>query len=639
MAATDFERIPKRLIDGVVAQLAEDRPVKEALPGGGTLNMDRLLPFLSVYRRNPLREDAGTELLVTAEAAYLNAPGVATRRKGLRQLIRRIAETASFRLGAFLILEIWSGEDREVPQGRDEITGEQLLPPPAFRILTRRPHRPEGTVAKLQIELQRIKLNRQSAQVEINLNARNHPPRMAQLISQAEAERLNCHVVGLEVRPVYRDGKTGDVYGETLRSLHRSLGRALKKAFFTFSLNRTNVRPQHYYVLGRKSLPKRVWNVDRQLAEVSSQFKFLLLVTPINAERAWHTFSESGYKAEPRFHYRPLGTDPLLLKRRLLSIRTEEIEDPTLAHLFRQTQDELDRQITMLADVATRRFLPGSLQVYRDVGQPLLDLARDILGLYPRSDEEEKGSTSAQAFARQANREIRHYRKRMKSFLGQAIVRDDMYSGLLSTGGNLFVGRETTLLESRVNALIQHEVGTHLVTYYNGQAQPLRLLKVGLAGYDGLQEGLAVLSEYLVGGLSRDRMRTLAGRVVAVDQMITGAPFSETFRLLVEGHGFEPRTAFTITLRVYRGGGLTKDAVYLRGLVQFLEYAPHCDDLEPLFVGKLAADHIPIIRELLLRGVLRKPALRPRYLDDPAAMERLQRVKTGMTVLDLLERE
>lgn len=640
MSTTDFEPIPKRLIDDFIARLAENRPVKETLPGGGTLNMDRLLPFLCVYRRNPQRADAGTEQLVTAEASYLSAPGAATRRKGLRQLIRRIVETASSRLGSFLILEIWSGEDRDVPQRRDDVTGEPLLPGPAFRILTRRPHRPEGTVAKLQMELQRIKINRLPALVDIDLDARNHPPHLAQLISQADAVRLKCHVLGLEIRPVYRDSLNGEVYAAILQSLHRSLGLALKKTFFTFSLNRTNVRPQHYFVLGRKSLPSRVWNVDRQLAEVSSQFKFLLLVTPINAERAWHTFSENGYRKEPRFQYRPLETDPLLLKRRLLSIRTEEIEDPTLAHLFRQTQDELDRQITMLADVATRRFLPGSVQVYQGVEPPLLELAHDLLGLFPHSDDEgARGTTSAKEFARRANREIRHYQRQMNSFVGRAIVREDMYSGLLTTGGNLFVGRETALAEDRVEALIQHEVGTHLVTYYNGQAQPLRLLKVGLAGYDGLQEGLAVLSEYLVGGLSRGRMRTLAGRVVATDQMVAGSPFSETFRLLVEEYGFEPRTAFTITLRVYRGGGLTKDAVYLRGLVQFLEYARRSDDLEPLFVGKLAADHIPIIRELLLRGVLRKPALRPRYLDDPAAIERLERVRKGMTVLDLLKNQ
>jgi uncharacterized protein (TIGR02421 family) len=443
-------------------------------------------------------------------------------------------------------------------------------------------------------------------------------------------------VLGLEILPIYRSPQTGEVYLDVLRKLRRGVARALKQAFFTFALGRTSLRPQHYWVLGRKSLPQQVWNVDRQLADVSSQFKFLLLVTPVNAERSWHTFADRKYTKEPNFQYRPLETDPLLLKRRLLKIRTEEIEDPTLAHLLRQTQDELDRQITMLADIGTRRFLPGSLQVYGGVEPPLLELARDLLRRLPEPDEETSNGVGATAFARRAAREIQHYRRQLKSYAGKAIVRDDIYSGLLSTGGNLYIGRETTLPARRVEALLQHEVGTHLLTYYNGQAQPLRLLKVGLAGYDGLQEGLAVLSEYLVGGLSRGRMRTLAARVVVTDRMIGGAPLAESFRALVDEYGFHPRTAYTIALRVYRGGGLTKDAIYLRGLVEILDYIRRGGELEPLFVGKLAADHIPIVGELLLRGVLRPPPLRPRYMDDAQAAERIEGLRQGTTVLDLL---
>jgi uncharacterized protein (TIGR02421 family) len=505
-----------------------------------------------------------------------------------------------------------------------------------LRILTRLPHRPEGAVAKLEFGLQRVKIHGRSARVEINLHSRNHPPRMSQLISAPDAERINCHVLGLEILPSYRNVQTDELYLDVLRKLRRGVSRALKQAFFNFALNRTNLRPQHYWVLGRKSLPQRVWNVDRQLADVSSHFKFLLLVTPVNAERSWHTFAESNYTKEPSFQYRPLETDPLLLKRRLMKIRTEEIEDPALAHLLRQTQDELDRQITMLADIGTRRFLPGSLQVYGGVEAPLRRLARDLLRRHPEPGEESNDAVDAKAFARRAAREIQHYRRHLTSFVGEAIVREDIYTGLLSSGGNLYIGRETTVPARRVEALLQHEVGTHLLTYYNGHAQPLRLLRVGLAGYDGLQEGLAVLSEYLVGGLSRGRLRTLAARVVVTDRMIGGAPLPESFHLLVDQYGFQPRPAYTIALRVYRGGGLTKDAIYLRGLVEILDYVRRGNELEPLFAGKLAADHIPIVRELLLRGVLRPPPLRPRYLDCPQAAERLLRLRQGMTVVDLL---
>ena len=71
-------------------------------------------------------------------------------------------------------------------------------------------------------------------------------------------------------------------------------------------------------------------------------------------------------------------------------------------------------------------------------------------------------------------------------------------------------------------------------------------------------------------------------------------------------------------------------------LVEILDYIASGNKLEPLYAGKLAGDHIPIIRGLLLRGVLRPPPLRPRYLDYPQAAERLERLRQGMTVVDLL---
>ena len=119
--------------------------------------------------------------------------------------------------------------------------------------------------------------------------------------------------------------------------------------------------------------------IDRQLTDLSRQFRFLLLVTPINAERAWKTFSESGFRKTPIFQYRPLDLDPLLLKRRLMKIATERVSDPTLSYVLRQTQWELDRQLSMLADIGTSRFLPGSLQVFDGVTPKLRDLSRGNL--------------------------------------------------------------------------------------------------------------------------------------------------------------------------------------------------------------------------------------------------------------------
>ncbi|MEX0715109.1 MAG: flavohemoglobin expression-modulating QEGLA motif protein [Planctomycetaceae bacterium] len=647
------EPVPDDLTAAVVARLEGDLRVWRRLPGGGRLSIDRRLPFLCVHRLPPGGgDDAGTQELVTGESAYLIAPSEAKAHASMARLVRGIARMAAARFGAFLILEVWAAPHRIANSGADEaakldandraIAGvdevEELPPAPGFVIRTNAFDPPDAAIETLAGALRKIKLHNQSAEVEIDPRGRPVPPRMRPILSAAEAERIGCRTIGLEVRPIYDAPGSGNVFPRTLRRLRRSLGRAMKRSFFTFAHAHTNIRPEHYYALGRRTLLKSVWEADRRLAAISDSFDFLLQVTPVNAESAWREFRQSKFSQPPTFHYRPLAVDPALLKRQLYSVPLEKIDDPTLAFVLRQKQDELDRKITLLSDIGTRRFLWGSLQVYGRVEPALLALAEDVLEHVPRGrDESEGGQLDAAAFARRARDEIAHYRRIHPAFRPSVVVRDDIYAGLLVSGGDLLIGRETKVPRRRAEALLQHEIGTHSVTYYNGRAQPLRLLAAGFAGYDGLQEGLAVLAEYLVGGLSRPRLRLLAARVVAVDRLIEGASFVETFRLLRNQHGFPPRVAYTIAMRVYRSGGLTKDAMYLRGLSEILEYLRGGSDLATLYAGKMAVEHVPIIRELIHREVLIPPPLRPRCLDSAGAADRISRLSRGATVLELID--
>jgi uncharacterized protein (TIGR02421 family) len=208
-------------------------------------------------------------------------------------------------------------------------------------------------------------------------------------------------------------------------------------------------------------------------------------------------------------------------------------------------------------------------------------------------------------------------------------------AGLLVSRGRLLINRSSWFPVRRVAALLQHEVGTHLLTYFNGRAQPFKQLYCGLAGYEELQEGLAVVAEYLAGGLTPARMRLIAGRVLAARFLIDGASFVETFRLLHHTYQFSLSTAYRMTMRTYRGGGLTKDVIYLRGLRTILAYLAGGGAIEPLLVGKIGAAHIPILPELEGRGILRPVPMRPRYLACPVAAARLQRLRGGVSILDL----
>jgi uncharacterized protein (TIGR02421 family) len=626
------ELISEAFVASACQQVKEGKALRRRIQPWGRVHVDRPLPFLVVYRRPANRKDSGTERLAVGEASYILASGDRRSHAGLSSLAEGIAGTLSESFGAFLIIELWSAPDPVTPP-------EDGAWQPGFRIVRPKRSRLATTVEVLEKALAEVRIKGEFAPVEVASETSVRPPGLPPLIAADRAEDLGCQMLGIEVQPVFRDPATGEGFPLVRQALHKGLSRALQRAVYDFTRHRTSHRPPHYQALGRHSVVKAVWEVDRKLAEVSNGFDFLLQVTPTNCDEAWGEFRRSRFERTPEFSSRPLKLDPALAKRELYQIPIERIEDPTLAQLFRDQQVSLDRKLTLLGERGTPKFLYGSLQLYGGVDEPLLNRAHEILNRVPsRSrDESLRGAADARTFAARASEEIEHYRSLHPAVRGSVEVRED-FVGLMVSRGNLLVGARTKVPRSRVEALVAHEVGTHIVTYVNGRAQPFRQLSVGLPGYDELQEGIAVLSEYLVGGFSRPRLRLLAARVLAVHRMVEGADFVEVFRELDRAHDFAQRTAFTIAMRVFRGGGLTKDVVYLRGLVGVLAYLREGGALEPLLVGKLGPDHVPIIEELQWRKVLVPAPLRPRYLDDPEAVRRLADVRRGVSVLDLVKR-
>ena len=195
---------------------------------------------------------------------------------------------------------------------------------------------------------------------------------MQPFLTAAETGEIGCQTLGLEIAPIFRDSETGELFPLVLRDLRRQLTLALRRAFFEFTRLRTTHQPKHYHTLGRRAMVKAVWRADRLLADCSESFDFLLQVTPVNAERAWSQFQKNRFEKAPTFRYRPLPVDPIQLKRKLYETPVERVEDPALALLLREKLDELDRQITMLVDINTPRFVQGSVQLFGDVEDSLL---------------------------------------------------------------------------------------------------------------------------------------------------------------------------------------------------------------------------------------------------------------------------
>lgn len=621
-------------IEAILEAVGHDAPVDETLPDGGRIHVDRRRPFLCVYRRPTARADDGTESLLTSQAAFLLAPGRASRHQALTNLLSGFVELGIDAFGSVLVVEIWAAE---APKEDPDMEPAEPRFPPSIRILAPQKNVPNSTLKALERAILEIEWPIAKPAITVCYGKRQHPEKLPPLLTVKESRDLNAVFLGIEISPFYRNAATGELYPQVLKEFRHALGIALKQAFFTFSHTRATYRPAHYHELGPTTIADAVWETDHRLADLGDSFDLLLQVTPVNARKAWLGFKQHWFDRPPEFAYRPLNVDVTSLKAQLFRIPVREIEDPALHSLMAEKQDELDRQITLLADRGTPRFLLGSLQLFEPPDAELLKLAKTILSRLPPHSRQDRvmDYIGAEAFSEAARSEIEQYRKINMSFSARVEVRDDV-PGLLVSNGRLIVGHQVRVARARIEATLQHEVGTHLLTYQNGLSQPFRLMHTGLAHYEELQEALAVFSEYLVGGLTKPRMRTLAGRVLAVASIADGADFIETFRRLHDDFGFSQRAAYTIAMRVYRGGGYTKDVVYLRGLVRLLDHLASGASLEDLLIGKIALHNSGIAEELTWRTILRPAPHKPRYLDDADAQARLERVRTGLSVLDLM---
>jgi hypothetical protein len=113
--------------------------------------------------------------------------------------------------------------------------------------------------------------------------------------------------------------------------------------------------------------------------------------------------------------------------------------------------------------------------------------------------------------------------------------------------------------------------------------------------------------------------------------MLAGASFAESFRVLVQDYDFDTEMAFGLLLRVFRGGGLAKDAIYLRGLLSLLSHLKAGGALDPFWMGKISASHFSVMEELGARGLLKAPILRPLCLETDRGRARLERARAGLS--------
>lgn len=580
------------------------------IPVGAGINIEKKLPYLVVNRSAGERE----RKIISNESSYIWVEEGAHA----DELIKDTAMALANEFGTFILFEFWINDDNH----------------DTFHI-----YFPEGkapaTVQALEEGFEEFRTDFPQLKIQNDPEGKRSPKNANEFFTKQEFKKTGILKIGVEIPDFFRDPLSGYDLPLFFRRFRKQFSNTVKKAVYEFIRVQTSTGIENYHLLGRKMLNKAVWKVDKALAEIEDTFEFLLMIAPTNSDESWHEFKESGYNTNPTFHYRLLPLDPEKLKQKLYHIDIDAVDDPSMAFLFREKREELDTQITMLNERNSKGFMFSSIRMFSSIDDSLLQAARNILENVKPGSTGKGERTDCRTFAMAAREEIAYYKEQNELFESGVEIRDDMV-GIMVSRGRVLIGEHFNVASERVKALLQHEVGTHVLTYFNGCSQPLHLLRSGLAGYEELQEGIAVLSEYLVGGLTASRLRTLAARVTAAHDMTEGAEFKDVFNQLKDEHAFNPVTAYDLTTRIFQSGGYTKDIIYLRGIIRLLDYLQKGLDLDILYIGKIAESHVPVIKELKNRQILKQIPLFPRFLYDEECLQRLEKVKKGLSPTELI---
>lgn len=579
-----------------IAQAIKSRsPIHYQIPTVGKIIFTKVVPYLFVYRIPHNVKDRMLADLTKAESASIIFN---SDQEQHFTYIAQIASLLAAEFGSCLLIELWTAEARQEVDIAVHLSQKSALNLAEYLVKNLQKEAPE-----LTFKLERNKKT-------------PSPPDFPELLPLKDSQEKQIYVLGLSIQQRYLDLE-GNELPMLLRQFRESIALSLSRLFFEFLRIHTSLNISTFKQQRKMTYTPSVLEIDRGIMRESQRFDFLLLVTPINVQEAWKQFKANKFHGDPKFKYRPMPIDPDLVKRNLFNLRIEDIQDPTIAYLYRDKRQEMEYMMTMLGHCGKPNFRHGSLQVFGNVSDKLFQIAQAILttiAYNTPAQKKEENLMNAEEFAALARQEIQYLQTQNPDFNTAVRIRNDI-SGVMVNRGILNISADYRTSKTRALALIQHEVGTHILTYYNGKKQPIGLFSLGVPGYEELQEGLAVLAEYLVGGLTNERLKIIAARVVAVRHMLMGNRFSETFLLMKEEHNFSEEVAFKIAMRVHRGGGLTKDAVYLKGLLSLINYLQAGNDLSVLTLGKIRQDYLPIIEDLLQRGLLLPPALTPRYFE------------------------
>ncbi|MAT89560.1 MAG: hypothetical protein CMC35_02605 [Flavobacteriaceae bacterium] len=336
--------------------------------------------------------------------------------------------------------------------------------------------------------------------------------------------------------------------------------------------------------------------IDHNLNQLVKKIELLNYVNPINIEQEKRNFFASKYNVNPSFRYRKLDFDAHKLQQQLFSQNIDSIRDEATRAFYRDVIYDYSGLIQCVETVGQgAKFYYNSLKSFGTPTDRDVENARFILHFEDDVYDQEMFPVF------NASEAAAYFEEFVKRYDFDLNVK---YSTKISAAAMVLNNIQTLVLKknhhfsaNQLKVLANHEIGVHLVTTYNGLNQYLKIFHNGFPKNVETQEGLAVFSEYMSGCLTLYRLKELSYRVLATDSLRKGFSFCDTFDLLHNQYKLNREESYNIALRAHRGGGFTKDHLYLTGLKKVYEWHKQGKSLTPLLSGKVSMEYVPVLEQ------------------------------------------
>jgi len=347
---------------------------------------------------------------------------------------------------------------------------------------------------------------------------------------------------------------------------------------------------------------KTLFEIDNHIDELVKKIELLNYVNPINIESEKEKFFNSKYLTDPSFKYPKRDFDKFKLHKEFFTQSIDKIEDERLREIYEDIIYFYSGLIQCIETIGKgKKFYYNSLHSFGTPTEQDVENAKFILHFESEDAHSDifkpqyTASESAHFFREYSKKYDFTYEIKNSSTMGAIAMVSNSIKALVLNENHVFSDNE-------INVLTNHEIGVHMVTTMNGLLHPLKIFSHGFPNNEETQEGLAVFSEYMSGNLTVKRLKELAYRVLAVDSLAKGYSFSRTFRMLHNDYDLEREEAFYISIRAHRGGGFTKDYLYLTGLKKIYDYYKKGKDLGLLLTGKVSLEFVDDIQYMIDKG-------------------------------------